>query len=68
MESAVMKKKAKDFRLEILTAAVEYVGIQTADDMTTVDTVSFVDMLNSRVLKKADLTNYSYDEAVLMDS
>jgi len=68
MESAVIKKKAKDFKLEILTAAVEYVGIATADDMTTVGSVSFVDMLNSRVLKKADLTNYSYDEAVLMDS
>jgi len=68
MESAVIKKKAKDFKMEILTAAIEYVGIATSDDMTTVGSVSFVDMLNSRVLKKADLTNYDYDEAVLMDS
>lgn len=68
MESAAIKKKAKEFRLEILTAAIEYVGLENADDMTSVGSVSFVDMLNSRVLKKADLTNYSYDESVLMDS
>ena len=68
MEEAVLKKKQKDFMIEILTAGVEYVGVETADDMTTVGSVSFVDMLNSRVLKKADLTNYDYDESVLMDS
>mmetsp|Transcript_6383 Transcript_6383/g.8535 ORF Transcript_6383/g.8535 Transcript_6383/m.8535 type:complete len:99 (+) Transcript_6383:1307-1603(+) len=68
MEEVAIRKKAKDFMIEIMTSAIEYVGIDTADDMTTVGSVTFVDMLNSRVLKKADLTNYDYDEAVLMDS
>ena len=51
-----------------MKASVEYSGVNAADDMTTVGTVKFVEMLNSRVLKKVDLSNYDYDEAVLIDS
>ncbi len=67
-DEVAITRKVNEFKMEILQSSVEYTGIDAADDMTTVGTVKFVDMLNSRVLKKVDLSSYDYDESVLIDS
>lgn len=54
-----MQIKADNFRREILEASIEYVGIESADDLTTVGTLLFKDMLRDRVLKKVDLNAYN---------
>ena len=65
-EATVLAKKAETFHKEILVAAVEFVAIDKAD--TNVAEIKFTDCLKKRILKKADLSSYDFDEPVLLNS
>lgn len=65
-EATVLAKKADAFQREVLVAALEHVAIDKAD--TNVGEIKFSDCLKKRILKKADLSSYDFDEPVLLNS
>ena len=65
-EATVLAKKAEAFQGEVLVAAVEHVALDKAD--TNVGEIKFSDCLKKRILKKADLSSYDFDEPVLLNS
>jgi hypothetical protein len=67
-EEQIFEKKAENFKKEILESAIEYVGIDSADDMTLIGGVPFKDMLQDRVLKKLNLSSYNFPEKILLDA
>lgn len=44
-EEKLFEKKAETFKKEILESAIEYVGIDSADDMTLIGSIPFKEML-----------------------
>ena len=46
--------------------AIVYVGLDSADDMTTVGRVSFKEMQRTRILKEIDMANFDKEQIVFM--
>ena len=54
--------------MSILTAAVEYVGIDSSDDVSMTYSIDFNEMVNKRILKEVNMTDDGLDQSVLRKS